>query len=124
MHKWLLAGVAAPAAWFLVMTGVAHTQPVPLIVASLDASVVTTGGSAVTALQHYHRLKGGWLQNPSTATTNLCINEKDAETAAPNSGGDTTCIVPGQTYILAPSGNSVSVVASDSGHVFSGYGWQ
>jgi hypothetical protein len=88
---------------------------------SLDVSTVTTGGVAVTAINAGHRTKGGWLNNPSTATINLCINEKG--TATTTAGGDITCIVPGQTYVLAANGFAVSVVTSDSAHKFSGYGF-
>ncbi len=88
----------------------------------LDVSTVTTGGTAVTALAAGHRVKGGWLQNPNAATVNLCINELGTASGT-TSSGNTTCIVPGQTYLLAPSGNAVSVVSSDSAHGFSGYGW-
>ena len=119
MRMLIVAALASVA-----MAAVAHAQPVPVNLAPLDANTVTTGGTAVTAVNHYNRLKGGWLQNPSTATTNLCINEMDAQAATTTPGGNVTCIVPGQTYLLAPSGNSVSVVSSDSAHPFSGYEWQ
>jgi hypothetical protein len=118
MFKWMAALLG------LAMSGgIAQAQDA-ILVAPLDVATVTTGGAAVTAIAHYHRLKGGWLQNPPTATANLCITEIDAAAATTTPGGNVTCIVPGQTYILAPSGNSVSVVSSDSAHPFSGYGWQ
>jgi hypothetical protein len=107
----------------VVVSGGALAQTA-IIVAPLDVASVTTGGTAVTAVAHYNRLKGGWLQNPSTATTALCINEMDAATATTTPGGNVACIAPGQTYLLAPSGNSVSVVSSDSNHAFSGYAWR
>ena len=112
MNKWLIAGLAGIAA-----CGIARAQSLN----SLDASTVTTGGTAITAINAGHRTKGGWLNNPSTATTPLCINEKGTATTTP--GGDVTCIVPGQTYVLAANGQAVSVVSSDSAHKFSGYGW-
>ena len=118
MRKLLAATVTT-----VLLAGGAHAQTA-VILAPLDIATVTTGGTAVTAVAHYHRLKGGWLQNPATATTPLCINEMDAAAATTTPGGNNTCIVPGQTYLLAPSGNSVSVVSSDSAHAFSGYGWQ
>lgn len=109
----------------MVCLGITAAQAqTAIILAPLDIATVTTGGTAVTAIAHYHRLKGGWLQNPSAATTNLCINELDAAVATTTPGGNVTCIVPGQSYLLAPSGNSVSVVSSDSAHPFSGYAWQ
>ena len=106
-----------------MLAGGAHAQTA-VILAPLDIATVTTGGTAVTAVAHYHRLKGGWIQNPSTAGTTLCINEMDAAVATTTPGGNVTCIVPGQTYLLAPTGNSVSVVSSDSNHAFSGVVWQ
>ena len=115
--------IALAAATSIAMAGVAHAQTA-VTLAPLDVATVTTGGTAVTAVAHYHRLKGGWIQNPSTAATPLCINEMDAATATTTPGGNVTCIVPGQTYLLAPTGNSVSVVSSDSNHAFSGVAWQ
>jgi hypothetical protein len=98
-------------------------QAATVVVVSLDAATVTTGGTAVTALAAGHRTSGGWIQNPTAATIALCINEKGTA-AGTTSSGDTTCIAPGQVYLLAASGNAVSVVSSDSAHVFSGIGWQ
>jgi hypothetical protein len=88
----------------------------------LDVATVTTGGTAVTALAAGHRTSGGWIQNPPTATTNLCINEVGTATTTP--GGNVTCIEPGQTYLLAANSGAVSVVSSDAAHAFSGYGFQ
>mgnify|MGYP001549993405 CR=1 FL=1 len=84
---------------------------------------VTTGGTAVTALAAGHRTGGGWIQNPASASTNLGINEIGTASGT-TSAGNTTFILPGQTYQLAPSGNAVSVISSDSAHAFSGYGFQ
>jgi len=99
-----------------------YTVNGPITLVPLDVATVTTGGVAVTALIAAHRNKGGWLFNPNTATVNLCINEISAASGT-SSAGNTTCITPGQTYVLAASPNAVSVVASDSAHAFSGYGW-
>ena len=113
MNKWLIAALAS-----LAMCGSA----LAVVVTSLDVATVTTGGTAVTALTAGHRSSGGWIMNPSTATTSLCVNERG--TATTTAGGDIVCLAPGQTLVLAASGNAVSVVSSDSAHVFSGYGWQ
>jgi inosine-uridine nucleoside N-ribohydrolase len=94
----------------------------PITLVPLDVATVTTGGTAVTALAAAHRNKGGWLFNPNTATVNLCINEIGTASGT-TSAGNTTCIIPGQTYVLAASPNAVSVISSDSAHPFSGYGW-
>jgi hypothetical protein len=95
-------------------------QSVTLV--ALNVSVVTTGGTAVTALISGNRTAGGWIQNPLTASQNLGINEIGTASGT-TSAGSTTFIAPGQTYVLAPSGNPVSVISSDSSHAFSGYGW-
>ena len=93
-----------------------------VVLTTLDVATVTTGGTAVTALTAGHRTSGGWIMNPSTATANLCINERG--TATTTAGGDVSCIAPGQTYLLAANGGAVSVVSSDGPHPFSGYGFQ
>ena len=97
------------------------TQPGSLTLVPLAVSTVTTGGTAVTALTAGQRSAGGWLQNPWSATVNLCISEVDNATGT-TSAGNTTCIVPGQGYNLTPSPQAVTVVSSDSAHPFSGYG--
>lgn len=110
---------------------VANAQPVPsnttsaatVTLVALDVSSVTTGGTAVTALNAGHRTKGGWIQNPPSASVNLCVNEVGTASGT-TSSGNTTCIVPGQTYNLAASANAVSVVSSDNTHAFSGFGFQ
>ncbi len=99
------------------------TKPAPYTLVPLDVATVTTGGTAVTALLAGNRLAGGWISNPVTATANLGINEIGTA-AGTTSAGNTTFIVPGQTYTLTPSGNAVSVISSDSTHAFSGMGWQ
>jgi hypothetical protein len=97
------------------------SAPATVALTPLDASTVATGGTAVTALLAGHRARGGWIQNPSTATAPLCINE--IGTAATTSAASTTCVQPGQMYTLAPSSGGVSVNSTDDGHVFSGYGF-
>jgi hypothetical protein len=99
------------------------TFPALMPIVPLDINTVTTGGTAVTALNAGHRTKGGWIQNPSTATINLCINESGTASGT-TTQGSTVCIVPGQTYTLAPSQNAVSVISSDSAHPFGGEGFQ
>lgn len=104
--------------------GLWSTVSVPTrAILALDVSSVTTGGTAVTALAAGHRTAGGWIMNPTTATTNLGINEIGTASGT-TSAGSTTFIAPGQSYSLVPSPNAVSVIASDSSHAFSGYGFQ
>lgn len=99
------------------------TKPAPLTLVPLAIASVTTGGTAVAALNAGQRTAGGWIQNPVTASVNLGINEIGTA-AGITSSGSTTFITPGQTYLLAPSNNAVSVISSDSAHAFSGMGWQ
>ena len=122
MHKLMLVALAACLPAWPASADSVYTVSGPLALVPLDVATVTTGGAAVTALTAGHRNKGGWLHNPVVATINLCINEIGAASGT-TSAGNTTCIVPGQTYRLAASPNAVSVISSDSAHPFSGYGW-
>lgn len=97
------------------------TTPASRTLVALDVATVTTGGTAVAALTAGHRTAGGWLQNPVGATINLCINEIGTASGT-TSAGSTTCILPGQTYVLTPAAGAVSVISSDSSHPFSGFG--
>ena len=115
----LIATVAQPTASLLNAT----VTPAQRTLVTLDVKTVTTGGTAVNALSAGHRTAGGFLQNPIGATIALCINEIGAATGT-TSAGDTTCIQPGQSYVIAPGAAAVSVISSDSSHPFSGYGMQ
>lgn len=101
----------------LPVTGITLTRTI----VPLDISTVTTGGTAVTALNVGHRTAGGFLTNPKGATIDLCINEQGTASGT-TSAGALTCIIPGQSYTLAPAAGGVSVITSDSSHPFSGYG--
>lgn len=98
-------------------------SPAPRTLVTLDVKTVTTGGAAVVAIAPGHRTAGGFLKNPENATINLCINEIGTASGT-TSSGDTTCILPGQSYGVSPATTGVSVVSSDSSHPFSGYGLQ
>lgn len=103
--------------------GSTPVTPGNLTIVPLDISTVTTGGTAVAASAPGHHNKGGFLQNPSTATINLCINEQ-ATASGTSSAGALTCITPGSTYGIAPNSTStISVVTSDSAHPYSGQGY-
>lgn len=103
----------------------AATVTVPGSVTSnpLDIATVTTGGTAVTAINAGKRTAGGWIYNPSTATVNLCINET-AVASGTTTAGSLICVPPDRTYNLTPSSGSVSVISSDSAHPFGGLGYQ
>lgn len=97
------------------------TVPGPLIVVPLDIATVTTGGTAVTAINAGNRVAGGYLQNPKGATIDLCINELVAASGT-TSAGSLICIPPAGSYSVNPGIGSVSVITSDSSHPFAGYG--
>jgi hypothetical protein len=90
---------------------------------TLAIKTVTTGGVAVTSIAAGARTEGCFLQNPPSATVNLCINEIGTA-AGTTSSGDTVCIVPGATYVVSAGPGAVSVISSDSAHPFAGYGYQ
>lgn len=119
----ILSGVNAPIPTGTNQIGGVTTTPGARTLVTLDVKTVTTGGTAVAALTTGHKTAGGWIQNPPNATVNLCINEIGTASGT-TSSGDTTCIIPGQTYNLIASGGAVSVIASDSSHAYSGYGLQ
>lgn len=99
------------------------TTPGQRVIVPLDVSTVTTGGTPVTALAVGHKTAGGFVYNPIGATINLCVSEQGTASGTVSSGA-TTCLQPGQAYILTPSAGAVSVVTSDSAHAFSGQGYQ
>lgn len=101
--------------------GSVATSPAARTIVTLAVKTVTTGGTAVNAMAAGDRTAGGLLTNPKAATIDLCINEIGAATGTLSSG-DTTCILPGQSYNVVPAAGAVSVVTSDSAHPFSGYG--
>lgn len=101
--------------------GAVIVTPGQRVIVPLDISTVTTGGTAVTALNAGHRTAGGFLFNPVGATIALCINEQGTASGAASSG-PLTCIQPGQSYTLTPAAGAVSVITSDSTHPFSGQG--
>lgn len=112
------ACVAISAATTVITVG-----PSQRTLVALDVTTVTTGGTAVTALTAGHRTAGGFIQNPPSATVNLCLNELGTASGT-TSAGSTTCILPGQSYSLAAAAGAVSVISSDSAHPFAGYGMQ
>ncbi len=98
------------------------TAPGQVVSVPLDIAMVTTGGTAVTAIAAGHRTAGGWIQNPSGAQVSLCINEIGTASGTASSG-NTVCIGPGLSYNISPGAGAVSVISSDSAHTFAGLGY-
>src|SRR5262249_57167227 len=55
-------------------------------IVTLDVKTITTGGTAVTALNAGNKTAGGFIQNPASATVNLCINELGTASGTTSSG--------------------------------------
>lgn len=101
------------------------TKPGTFTEVALDVATTTSANTAVTALIATHRSAGGWIENPITATTVICVNT--ITTAAFSSGacvGSNNGIAPGQVFNIPANANAVSVVSSDASHAFSGEGLQ
>jgi hypothetical protein len=94
------------------------------VVRAMDIATVTTGGSAVFAINGGGRTCGGWIMNPTTATVDLCVNEAGAVASGTTSAGSLVCLAPGRVLMLARSQLAVSVISADSSHPFAGEGWQ
>lgn len=110
------------------VVGCGTALPAALTPHNLDGDFITTGGTAVVALTLGHARYGGYIHNPLTATTNLCVSVTGTalSTEAADTNGATTCIAPGQTFTIAPEGASspvVSVNTTDSAHQYSGVGY-
>ena len=83
-------------------------------------SIVTTGGTAVTAIAASPN--GGFITNPSTATEYLFVNP--VTTATTTASGTTFGLAPGQTWeVIAGQTTVTSVNAVTSGHAFSSVSW-
>lgn len=101
------------------------TKPGTYTEVALDISTTTSANTAVNALSATHRSAGGWIENPITATTVICVNT--ITTAAFSSGacvGSNNGVAPGQVFNIPANANAVSVVSSDASHAFSGEGLQ
>jgi hypothetical protein len=91
------------------------------------ASVVTTGGTAVTVFPA--GISGGFIQNPASAadqglggTEPLYVNVVNAADVAGN--GTTFALAPGQTWTAIPGQTTVtSCNAASSGHKFAASFW-
>lgn len=101
--------------------GGSAVTPAPRTIVTLDIKTVTTGGTAVTAIAVGNKTAGCFIQNPPSATINLGVNEIGTASGT-TSSGDTTFIIPGQSYSCSASTGAVSVISSDNSHPFSGYG--
>lgn len=116
--------LAALLAWGFGLVVSSHAQSIR----ACAASVITTGGTAITAING--PVRGGYIYNPpSTAgqgggLESLIVNP--AGTAGLVGSGLNTEITPGQTYSLPgqlPAGSSISVNAATSGHTFTCVVW-
>lgn len=103
---------------------VVQTSPRVVTIVPLRIATVTTGGTAVQALNAGDRVSGGLLVNPKGATIDLCINEDGGTASGTTTAGSLICIQPGTSYNVTASPLAVSVITSDSAHPFGGKGYQ
>lgn len=94
------------------------TEPGSLNVITLDVKTVTTGGTAVNALNPGNAARGGVLVTSNAA--GICINL--VGTAGTATTGDTVCVAANQPYYVPPMIGSVSVNSSGSAVAIAGYG--
>lgn len=117
------SGLAVPISGSVTTSGTVTTTPGQRTPVTLDVKTVTTGGTAVTAINSGNRTAGGFLCNPQGATVNMGINDIGTASGT-TSSGDTSFITPGNCYNVAPAAGAVSVITADSNHPFSGEGYK
>jgi cyanophycinase-like exopeptidase len=115
--RWL-----ALAAFLLVPTA-GHSQTlscstVTHFPVSLRIASVTTGGTAVAALNAGDAVCGGFIVTANAA--GMCVNQNGAAGTA--SSGDTVCVAQNVIFPLFPSSGAVSVNSSASTVALAGYG--
>ena len=96
----------------------AEADPPTLTQAPLDVTTVVTAGTAVTVLNAGHRNAGGLLQTGNAA--GFYVNE--IGTAGTTVAGGSIFVQQNQPYAPAPTAGAVSVNATASGVVISGWG--
>ncbi len=96
------------------------TVPGSLQIVPLDIATVTTGGTAVTALNAGNAAAGGWLVTSNAA--GICVNINGVAGTATT--GDTTCVAQNQAYYIPPTFHPVSVNSSASSVNFGGNGFK
>lgn len=92
----------------------------PLATAAAGAAtVVTTGGTAVTVFPASTIIQQGLITNPFDATESLFVDIVNAPgTTAPGTNGTTFELTAGATFVVPPITNLVRANAATSGHVF------
>lgn len=87
----------------------------------LDVATVTTGGTAVTALNACNSASaGGWVATSNPA--GICVDQFTTAGTSTGTPSTTYCLAPNQPFYLAPSIKAVSVNSTASGVLISGQG--
>lgn len=81
-------------------------------------TTITTGGTSQTVFAAGTLIRGGYITNPSTATENLYVDPTGAA-ATTTEAGSSFALLAGQTFLLGPTANAVTVNAATTGHAFS-----
>lgn len=107
----------------VLVYGQVAVQPTPRTLVPLDIATVSTGGTAVTALNAGHATAGGSLMTANSA--GICVDQIAANagtvTGTPSS---TQCVGQNVLFNLVPSNRAVSVNSTGSNVLFAGQGLQ
>lgn len=103
------------------VSGSVTSTPSPAVVTPTDkGTTITTGGTPQTPIAANASRKGGWVQNPCSATEDLFVS---VTTTATTTGiGDQADLAPCASFSLLQAGTvitaAVSVNAATTGHRF------
>ena len=98
------------------------TKSSALTIVPLDVSSVTTGGTAVTALNAGHATAGGFIVTANAA--GICVDQRTTAGTATGTPSSTTCVAQNQVFNLVPNPGAVSVNSTASSVPFGGEGLQ
>jgi hypothetical protein len=101
--------------------GAVTTKPGSRAIIPLDVSVVTTGGTAVTALTAGHAAAGGFIVTNNPA--GMCVDQSTTAGTVNGTPSTTVCVLQFESFPLTPNGGAVSVNSTGSGVAISGQGW-
>jgi hypothetical protein len=96
------------------------TSPGSLTIVPLRISAVTTGGTAITALNAGDATKGGFVITSNAA--GICIDQVTTAGVATGTPSTTVCVAQDQSYTLTANSHAVSVNSTASSVSLAGQG--
>ena len=97
-----------------------NVTPGSMNVVALDIDSVTTGTTAVVALNAGHAVHGGFLITSNSA--GICVDSSGDAGAGTATAGNTICVNPNVPYYIPPTTNAISVNSTASSVTFAGNG--